>query len=167
MATPRGINRYDHHRENLMGRLSGTVAPYIYGLMRIIVGLLFACQGAQKLFGFFGGVGEEPGATVQLISLMGLAGVIELVGGLLIAIGLLTRLAAFIASGQMAAAYFMAHAPRGTWPIENGGELSVVYCFLFLYIAARGTGKLGLSSSRDASNSTPMERAEPSSTRIP
>jgi putative oxidoreductase len=143
-----------------MERLAGTIAPYIYGVMRIVVGLLFACHGAQKLFGFFGGIGEEPGSAAPLISLVGLAGVIELVGGLLIAIGLLTSLAAFIASGQMAAAYFMAHAPRGVWPIENGGELAVLYCFVFLYIAARGTGRLGLSSSRHTSNLTPMERVK-------
>ena len=149
-----------------MGRLSRTVAPYIYVLMRVVVGLLFACHGAQKLFGFFGGVGDEPGATVQLISLMGLAGVIELVGGLMIAVGLLTRLAAFIASGQMAAAYFMAHAARSPWPIENGGELAVVYCFVFLYIAARGTVKRGLTGTRETSSLTPMERAEEASTRV-
>ena len=143
-----------------MKRLAGTLAPYIYGVMRIVVGLLFACHGAQKLFGFFGGIGEEPGSTAPLISLMGLAGAIELVGGLLIAIGLLTSLAALIASGQMAAAYFMAHAPRGFWPIENDGELAVLYCFVFLYIAARGTGRLGLSSSRNASHLTTMEYAK-------
>jgi putative oxidoreductase len=143
-----------------MKRLTGTITPYIYGVMRIVVGLLFACHGAQKLFGFFGGIGEEPGATAPLISLVGLAGVIELVGGLLIAIGLLTSLAALIASGEMAAAYFMAHAPRGFWPIENGGELAVLYCFVFLYIATRGTGRLGLSSSRDTSPLTPMEHAK-------
>ncbi len=137
-----------------------SIIPYIYGVMRIVVGLLFTCHGAQKLFGFFGGIGEEPGSTAPLISLVGLAGVIELVGGLLIAIGLLTSLAALIASGQMAAAYFMAHAPRGFWPIENGGELAVLYCFVFLYIAARGTGRLGLISVRDTSNLTPMECAK-------
>jgi putative oxidoreductase len=134
--------------------------------MRIVVGLLFACHGAQKLFGFFGGVGEQPGTTVPLISLMGLAGVIELVGGLLIAIGLLTRLAAFIASGLMAAAYVMGHAPRGPWPIENDGELAVVYCFVFLYIAAKGTVRLGLNDARDPSTFTPMEGAEQASTRV-
>jgi putative oxidoreductase len=149
-----------------MRRLSETIAPYIYGVMRIVVGLLFACHGAQKLFGFFGGVGEQPGATVPLISLMGVAGGIELVGGLLIAIGLLTCLAAFIASGQMAVAYFMSHAPKGSWPIENGGELTVLYCFVFLYIAARGTVKLGLSDSREPSNFAPMERAEQAATRV-
>lgn len=128
-----------------MERMLGRFEPYLYGILRIVAGLLFACHGAQKLFGVFGGVGEPPGATVPLFSLMGLAGVIELVGGLLIALGLLTSYAAFISSGEMAAAYFMAHAPRGFWPIQNDGELAVLNCFLFLYIAARGTGRLGLS----------------------
>ena len=117
-----------------------TFTPYLYALMRMIVGALFACHGAQKLFGVLGGVGEEPGATVALFSLMGLAGVIEFAGGLLIATGCLTRISAFIASGQMAAAYFMAHAPRGFWPLQNGGEVVVIYCFVFLYIAAQGAG---------------------------
>jgi putative oxidoreductase len=78
------------------------------------------------------------------------AGVIELVGGILIAIGLLAGLAAFIASGEMAAAYFLAHAPRGTWPIQNQGELAVLYCFAFLYIAARGAGMFSIDGARGA-----------------
>lgn len=133
-----------------MERVLGKFEPYLYVILRIVAGLLFACHGAQKLFGFFGGVGGPPGVAVPLFSLMGLAGVIELVGGLLIALGLLTSYAAFISSGEMAAAYFMAHAPRGFWPIQNEGELSVLYCFLFLYIAARGTGRFGLSRSKQA-----------------
>jgi putative oxidoreductase len=80
------------------------------------------------------------GRQVELLSLYGLAGVIELVGGVLIMIGLLTSVAAFIASGEMAYAYFTAHVPRGTWPIQNGGELAALYAFVFLYIAARGAG---------------------------
>jgi putative oxidoreductase len=116
------------------------VAPYLYALMRVIVGALFACHGAQKLFGVLDGVGGKPGTTVVLFSLMGLAGVIELISGLLIATGWLTRTSAFIASGQMAAAYFMAHAPHSLWPLQNGGEVGVIYCFVFLYIAAQGAG---------------------------
>lgn len=79
-------------------------------------------------------------ATVPLFSLMGLAGCIECVGGLLIALGILTSFAAFVASGEMAFAYFTQHFPRGFWPIQNGGEIVVLYCFLFLYIAANGAG---------------------------
>lgn len=112
--------------------LSRWVEP-IYALLRVVAGLLFAQHGAQKLFGVLGGeVAGEP--------LMILAGVIEFGGGLLIAIGLLTPIVAFLASGQMAAAYFMAHVPQGFWPIQNGGELAALYCFLFLYVAARGGG---------------------------
>jgi putative oxidoreductase len=121
-----------------MERILGRLAPRIYAVLRIVAGLMFAVHGAQKLLGLFGG------PQVPLMSQLGLAGVIELIGGLLIAIGLFTSIAAFIASGEMAAAYFIAHAPRGLLPIQNGGELAVLYCFLFLYIAARGTVALGV-----------------------
>ncbi len=121
-----------------MERVLGRFAPQLYALMRIVVGLLFACHGAQKLFGVLGG------QQVVLASMFGAAGIIELVGGLLIAIGFLTGTAAFIASGEMAYAYFTAHAPRGAFPIQNGGELSVLYCFVFFYIAARGAGIWGV-----------------------
>jgi putative oxidoreductase len=110
----------------------------IYAVFRIMFGALFAFHGAQKILGMFGGQ-VQPVGTLPWI-----AGVIELGGGILIAIGLIAGLAAFIASGEMAAAYFMAHAPQGTWPIQNQGELSVLYCFAFLYIAARGAGALSV-----------------------
>ncbi len=119
---------------------------YAYTLMRIVVGLAFAQHGAQKLLGLLGGT-DGLGGSVEMLSLMGLAGAIELAGGLLVAVGLLTRLAAFICSGQMAAAYFMAHAGRSFWPIENGGELAVLFCFVFLYIASRGGGPFSLGRS--------------------
>ena len=119
---------------------------YAYTLMRIVVGLAFAQHGAQKLLGLLGGT-DGLGGSVEMLSLMGLAGAIELAGGLLVAVGLLTRLAAFICSGQMAAAYFMAHAGRSFWPIENGGELAVLFCFVFLYIASRGGGSFSLGRS--------------------
>lgn len=118
-----------------MERFLGKYSPYLYAILRIVAGLMFAIHGSQKLFGVPGG--KDP---VELFSLMGLAGIIELVGGLLIALGLLTSYAAFIASGQMAVAYFKAHAPQGALPNMNGGELSVLYCFLFLYIASVGSG---------------------------
>lgn len=107
--------------------------------MRIIVGLLFACHGAQKLFGMFGGKGGAQG-------MMLVGGVIELAGGILIALGLLTRPAAFLSSGMMAVAYFMAHAGNGFMPIVNKGELAVIYCFVFLYMFFRGAGPLSLDS---------------------
>ena len=114
-----------------------------YALLRIVAGFLFLCHGAQKLFGVMGGTQRE------LMSLMGLAGVIEFVGGLVIMVGFMTGIAAFISSGQMAVAYFMAHQFRqddagamlGWLPIENRGELAVLYCFLFLFIAMAGAGK--------------------------
>jgi len=122
--------------KKFLGVFSGT----IYGVMRIVVGFLFLCHGAQKVFGVLGG------EKVELVSMIGLAGVIELVGGALIMVGLFASAAAFLCSGLMAFAYFMAHAGEGLLPINNGGELAVVYCFLFLYIAARGAGKLSLAS---------------------
>jgi putative oxidoreductase len=121
-----------------MERVLGRFSPQLYALMRIAVGLLFACHGAQKLFGLFGG------PQMPLASQMGLAGVIELLGGLLVAIGFLTGTAALIASGEMAAAYLMAHFPRGGVPLQNGGEPAVLYCFVFLYIASRGAGIWGV-----------------------
>jgi putative oxidoreductase len=118
----------------MLGRYSET----IYCLMRFVLGLTFACHGAQKLFGAFG----SQAATDKPLMLV--AGVIEFAGGLLIAIGLQAGWAAFIASGQMAAAYFMVHFPGGFLPIVNKGELAVVYCFVFLYIASRGSGSLSV-----------------------
>lgn len=118
-----------------MHAILGNVSPQLYALLRIVSGLLFAFHGSQKLLGFPGGT-----PPVELASLMGLAGIIELVGGLMIAIGLFTSIAAFIASGTMAVAYFMAHAPKGAFPIQNQGEAAVLFCFVFLYIAAQGSG---------------------------
>src|SRR6266853_1294345 len=135
-----------HRKEARMERVYTLSAPYLYALLRIVGGLLYACHGAQKLFGVLGGVGGHPSATVPLVSLMGLAGIIELCGGLLIAGGVLTRPAAFIASGEMAVAYFLAHFPRNFWPIQSGGEVPVLNCFLFLYIASQGAGIWSLAS---------------------
>jgi len=117
-----------------MERYLGRFSEQIYAILRIVVGLAFSMHGMQKLLGLFGGQRMSP------VSFFGFGGVIELVGGLLIAIGLFAGLAAFIASGEMAVAYFTQHFPHGFWPIVNKGELAVVYCFLFLYIASRGSG---------------------------
>jgi len=119
----------------------GRFAPHLYALLRIVSGLLFACHGAQKLLGLFGG------HRVPLASQLGVASIIELGGGLLIAVGLLTSIAAIIAAAEMAVAYFQVHLPRGLVPIQNSGELAVLYCFLFLYIAARGAGPWGIDRS--------------------
>jgi len=116
--------------------------PVAYAALRIVSGFLFTCHGAQKLFGSFGGHQASIHAPLMLV-----AGIIEFGGGVLILLGLLTRVAAFIASGEMAVGYFMAHAGKGFFPIQNGGELAVVYCFLFLFIACRGAGKFGVDKS--------------------
>lgn len=123
-----------------MERWLGRYSEIIYGIMRIVIGGLFACHGAQKLFGAFGG-------KVMLSNpLMAVGGVIEFFGGLLICIGLFAGFAAFLASGMMAVAYFMAHASGGFWPILNHGEPAVVYCFIFLYIASKGSGRLSVAA---------------------
>ena len=122
-----------------MERWLAKYSEVLYGIFRIVVGFLFACHGAQKLFGMFGGSGAPS-------SLMIAAGIIELFGGVLIALGLWAGYAAFITSGQMAAAYFMMHASGGFWPIVNRGELAALYCFLFLYIASKGSGRLSIET---------------------
>jgi putative oxidoreductase len=123
-----------------MDRVLGRVAPLCYALLRIVAGFLFACHGAQKLFGVLGG------PVVPIASQRGAAGIIELVCGTLIALGLFTGYAAFVASGEMAVAYFKAHAPQSVWPIVNRGEVAALYSFLFLYMAARGTGAFGVDT---------------------
>jgi putative oxidoreductase len=102
---------------------------------RIVFGLMFMQHGAQKLFGWFTDSGP-----MAVASLLGIAGVLESWGGLLIALGVFTRGVAFVLAGEMAVAYFYAHFPLGWVPISNGGELAVLYCFAFLYLAARGAG---------------------------
>lgn len=119
----------------------GRYAEVLYSVMRVIIGLLFASHGAQKLFGIPGG---HPMTGVPL---MLAAGIIEFVCGLLVAVGLLTRIAAFVASGEMAVAYFKVHAPQGFWPLQNKGEAAVFFCFVFLFIAAFGAGKYSLDRS--------------------
>jgi len=120
-----------------MERLLAGYAPQAYALLRIIVGLLFFCHGSQKVFGLFGGINS---AAVPLASLFGVAGMIELILGALITVGWLAGYAAFLASGEMAAAYFIGHFPHGFWPIQNKGEEAVFYCFVFLYMATQGAG---------------------------
>jgi putative oxidoreductase len=123
-----------------MDRYLGKFSGLSYAAFRIVAGLLFAQHGAQKLFGWLGGMGQE-GGTAPFLSLLFFAGCIEFFGGVLIAAGLEAGWVAFVASGEMATAYFMTHAPRAPFPIRNGGELAVLYCFAFLYIASRGAGK--------------------------
>ena len=123
-----------------MNRLLGPYQELIYAVMRFVAGFLLSFHGFQKVFGAFGH-GPFP-----LVSQIGVGGVIELFGGILIAIGLFTSCAAFVASGTMAVAYFQFHQPGGLLPIVNDGELAVVYCFTFLYIAAHGSGEWSVAA---------------------
>jgi putative oxidoreductase len=124
-----------------MEKFLGRYSEAIYALFRFMAGVMFLLHGTQKLFGFPGG--RDP---VELISLPGRAGVIESVGGTLIALGLFASYAAFIASGEMATAYFMVHWPKSLFPLLNEGETAALYCFAFLYIAAKGSGRFSLDA---------------------
>jgi putative oxidoreductase len=116
-----------------MEKWLGRYSEILYAVLRVVAGLMFAMHGSQKLLAW--PIGPKADAPMMQV-----AGAIELVGGLLIAVGLFASYAAFLASGEMAVAYFMAHFPQGFWPLVNKGELAVLYCFLFLYVAARGAG---------------------------
>jgi putative oxidoreductase len=121
-----------------MAELIGRFSAQTFAILRIVAGLMFAMHGTQKLLGYPPmpkGMGGGPLPPMLMVG-----GGIELVCGFLIAIGFFTGIAAFIASGEMAVAYFIGHASHGFWPIENQGELAVLYCFVFLFIAAHGGG---------------------------
>jgi putative oxidoreductase len=121
-----------------MAELIGRFSAQTFAILRIVTGLMFALHGTQKLFGY--PPSEKMGGGGGLPPLLMVAAVIELVCGLLILIGFFTGIAAFIASGEMAVAYFAAHAKGGFWPLQNQGEMAVLYCFIFLFIAAHGGG---------------------------
>lgn len=120
-------------------------APQLLSVLRIITALLFFAHGSAKLLGF---PQVDMFANLQLFSLFGLAGILEIVGGILLVIGLFSRLTAFILSGQMAVAYFMVHAPQNFHPLLNSGEGAILFCFIFLYIAAAGPGPWSVDASR-------------------
>lgn len=115
----------------------------LLSVLRIVTGFLFVVHGTQKLFGF---PMPAQGGPLDLTSLTGAAGIIEVIGGSLIIAGLLTRPTAFVLSGEMAVAYFLRHAPQGFWPLGNYGESAVLYCFIFLYFAAAGAGPFSLDA---------------------
>jgi len=119
--------------------------PRALAALRIITALLFIGHGTMKLFGF--PAGDSP-MRAELFSLMGFAGVLEFFGGVLILVGLFTRPVAFILAGQMAAAYFMAHAPQSFYPALNGGDAAILFCFIFLYLVAAGPGAWSIDSMR-------------------
>lgn len=132
-----------------MDRFIGRFAPQLYALLRIVAGLMFFMHGTQKILGWppSGQGGGGPLPTVALVS-----GWLELILGALIAVGLFTRVAAFVASGEMAVAYWWTHVPKGGfWPILNQGELAALYCFVFLYIAAAGAGIWSIDGARTKS----------------
>ena len=115
-----------------------------YTLLRVVAGWLFFQAGATKILGWFGGV--PPGVTIAVGSQAWIGGMLEMIGGLLILIGLFTRPAAFIVSGEMAVAYFQFHQPNGTWPHQNQGTAAVLFCFIFLYMSAKGGGEYSLDA---------------------
>ena len=119
-------------------------SPRVLSILRIVVGLLFMEHGLSKHFGF---PAPAP-AAFQMFGVLGLAGAIEIVAGFLVAIGLFTRAAAFIASGEMAFAYFMIHFPRSFFPLVNGGDGAVLFCFIFLFLALEGGGPWSLDAAR-------------------
>jgi len=120
-----------------MGETLAAWAPRALSVLRIIAGLMIIEHGMGKLLGF---PALPAYANIQPLSLLGAAGFIELIGGALLILGLFTRPAAFILSGEMAVAYFMAHAPKGFYPLVNGGTLAIMYCFVFLYLSTAGAG---------------------------
>lgn len=126
---------------------NGRAREITHGLLRIVAGFLFWGHGAPKLFGWLGGFGPD-GGRAELASVFGLAGILEVFGGLLIVLGLFTRPVAFVLSDEMAVAYFWRHVPRGLWPWENGGEPAALFAFIFLFFAAAGGGALSLDAWR-------------------
>ena len=131
--------------------LNSKWSPYVLALLRVVTAFLFLEHATMKLLQFPAPI---PGMTYPLPGIMLVAGTIELVASVLVGVGLFTRIAAFIASGEMAAAYFMAHAPHGFWPVLNMGEPAVFFCFIFLYLAFAGGGAWALDSLRGRSGTT-------------
>jgi putative oxidoreductase len=129
-----------------IGQTASAWAPRILSVLRIVTGLLFIEHGTMKFFNF--PPSEMFAQGVELVSLLGLAGVLELVGGVLIILGLFTRITAFILSGEMAVAYFMFHAPGSFYPVINEGEAAIMYCFVFLYLACAGAGPWSVDAAR-------------------
>jgi putative oxidoreductase len=122
--------------------LQSVWAPRLLSILRIVAALIFMEHGTQKLLGF----PFSERAAPELLSLSGIAGLLELVGGALLALGLFTRPVAFILSGEMAVAYWMAHAPQSFFPVNNGGDAAILYCFVFLYLFAAGPGPWSLDA---------------------
>jgi putative oxidoreductase len=121
------------------------LSPYIQGLLRIVAAFMFMSAGTMKLFAFPMGIPPN-GGTVPLISQIGLAGILETFGGLLLLVGFYTRPVAFILAGEMAVAYFQVHFPQSFWPIINNGQSAVLYCFIWLFFSSAGAGSLSIDA---------------------
>jgi putative oxidoreductase len=128
-----------------MGGLSA-YAPWMLGVLRIVSGLIFLAHGSSKLLGF-PPPGEGQPVNPPLMSIMGVGGMMELIGGALIVLGLFTRPVAFLLAGEMAVAYWMFHAPQSPYPLANGGDAAILYCFVFLYLVFAGPGRPALDES--------------------
>jgi len=139
--------RYGHATTSRAGQVA-------HAILRIGAGLLFMQHGVQKLFGWLGGMDGE-GASAELFSLMGLAGVLETFGGLAIVLGVLTRPVALVLAVEMISAYFMAHQPQGGFPIQNGGELALLYALVWIYFLTHGAGIASIDSRLGRRENTP------------
>ena len=144
-STTASVSTADSSRSSWLA--ASTLAAGAQGLLRIGAGLLFMQHGAQKLFGLLGGAGGS-GAPVELMSQFGLAGVLEFFGGALVALGLLTRPVAAVLALLMVAAYFIAHATQAVFPVQNGGELALIYALVFTFLAGSGPGAWSLDGLR-------------------
>jgi putative oxidoreductase len=128
-------------------------SPYFLSLLRVVVAALILCHGTQKIFGYPPTRAELP----EITSLPGIAGILELAGGVLLLLGLFTRATAFVLSGEMAVAYFMVHARMAWWPIHNHGELAIIFCFVFLYLFAAGAGPVSVDHWWKSRSAAPAE----------
>jgi len=132
--------------ENLIARWS-SYQPYLRSVLRITTAFMFMLAGTMKLFAFPASI-TPSGGTMPLMSLVGVAGALEVFGGALLLLGLFTRPVAFLLAGEMAVAYFMSHYPKGFWPVLNGGVPAALYCFIWLYLSAAGAGPWSLDAIR-------------------
>lgn len=136
----------------MTGPIPARWAPHLHSALRIVAAFSFMTHGTQKLFAFPVAAARDP---VTVVSLAGLAGVLETFGGVLLLVGLFTRPVAFLLSGEMAVAYFLRHAPAGVWPILNRGEVAMLFCFIWLYLAAAGPGPWSLDALRGRAGAWP------------